>query len=212
MKNTILSAAAIVCAVICCLCAWRGMDEPASERAEQAPVICEIVFEEAQALPPIQARTEERPEEVVVQVPGVHDADTADIRHYTDDEAVMVAKVLHRECGSLPSATEQACVAWTICNRVDSDEFPGDTITDIVTARYQFAYDRNAPVTDELYALALDVLERWSAEKNGAEEVGRVIPNDYTYFTGDGTHNYFRNAYQYGYSVWDYSLPSPYES
>lgn len=135
-----------------------------------------------------------------------------EVMYYTEDEVIMVAKVLQRECGGLPSVTEQACVAWTICNRVDSDEFDGDTVTEIVTARYQFAYYYDTPVADELYDLALDVLSRWNAERNGEVSVGRVLPKDYTYFTGDGVHNYFRNAYKGNYSIWDYSLPSPYES
>lgn len=138
--------------------------------------------------------------------------DATEIMYYTEDEVVMVAKVLQRECGGLLSVTEQACVAWTICNRVDSDEFNGDTVAEIVTARYQFAYHYDTPVTDELYDLALDVLSRWNAERNGEVSVGRVLPKDYTYFTGDGVHNYFRNSYKGNYSIWDYSLPSPYES
>jgi hypothetical protein len=134
------------------------------------------------------------------------------VMHYTEDEVVMMAKLLQRECGGLPSVTEQACVAWTVCNRVDSDEFDGDTIAEIITARYQFAYYYSTPVIDELYELALDVLTRWNAERNGEVSVGRVLPKDYTYFVGDGVHNYFRNAYKGDYSIWDYSLPSPYES
>lgn len=139
-------------------------------------------------------------------------AEVEEVMYYTEGEVVMVAKVLKRECGGLPSVTEQACVAWAICNRVDSDEFDGDTISEIVTARHQFAYYSNTEVDDELYELALDVLSRWNAERNGEVSVGRVLPKDYTYFTGDGVHNYFRNAYKGNYSVWDYSLPSPYES
>lgn len=138
--------------------------------------------------------------------------DIAVIMHYTEDEVVMIAKLLHRECGGVSSVTEQACVAWTVCNRVDSDEFDGDTVTEIVTARCQFAYYYNTPVSDEFYELALDVLTRWNAERNGEESVGRVLPKEYTYFTGDGKHNYFRDTYKGNYSIWDYSLPSPYES
>ena len=139
-------------------------------------------------------------------------AEVEEAMYYTEDEVVMVAKVLKRECGGLPSITEQACVAWAICNRVDSDEFDGDTISEIVTARHQFAYYSNTKVDDEMYELALDVLSRWNAERNGEVSVGRVLPKDYTYFTGDGVHNYFRNAFKGNYSIWDYSLPSPYES
>lgn len=136
----------------------------------------------------------------------------AEIMYYTDEEVVMMAKLLYRECRGVPSDTEKACVAWTVCNRVDLDEFKGDTITEIITAPNQFAYSYDTPVTDELYELSLDVLTRWNAERNGEEYVGRVLPKDYTYYTGDGSHNYFRNNYDGEYDVWDYRLPSPYES
>lgn len=135
-----------------------------------------------------------------------------EVMYFTEDEVIIVAKLLMRECGGIPSDTEKACVVWVVCNRVDSSEFPGDTITEIVTAKNQFAYYYNTAVTDELYELALDVLTRWNAERNGEVSVGRVLPKDYTYFCGDGVHNYFRNAYKGNYSIWDYSLPSPYES
>ena len=134
------------------------------------------------------------------------------VMYFTEDDVIKMAKVLYRECRGIPSDTEKACVAWVACNRVDSDEFPGDTIEEILTARYQFAYYYDTPVTDELYELALDVLTRWNAERNGEQSVGRVLPADYTFFAGDGVHNYFRNAYKSGYSIWDYSLPSPYDS
>jgi len=86
------------------------------------------------------------------------------------------------------------------------------TVTEVMTAPNQFAYYYNTPVTDKLYWLAQDVLTRWNAERNGEVSVGRVLPKDYTHYTGDGVHNYFRNAYKGNYSIWNYSLPSPYES
>lgn len=131
---------------------------------------------------------------------------------YTEEEVVMMAKLLYQECRGVPSDTEKACVAWTVCNRVDSESFPGSTVEEVMTERNQFAYDCDAPVWDGLYDLAMDVLSRWSAERNGELAVGRVLPKDYTYYTGDGTHNYFRNGYKETYDIWDYSLPSPYES
>lgn len=39
----------------------------------------------------------------------------------------------------------------------------------------------------------------------------RGVPSDYLWFSGDGKHNYFRNAYKGG-ETWDWSLPSPYET
>ena len=46
---------------------------------------------------------------------------------------------------------------------------------------------------------------------NRQVEVGRVLPADYLWFSGDGKRNHFRNAYRGG-DRWDWSLPSPYES
>lgn len=134
-----------------------------------------------------------------------------DILYYTEDEVVMLAKVLYRECRGIKSDTEKACVAWTVCNRVGQMDSQ-NSIHEVIRYPGAFAYTEDTPVTDELYALALDVLGRWNAEKNGRIEVGRVLPVEYTYFSGDGKHNYFRNAYKGDYTIWDYSLPSPYES
>ncbi len=44
---------------------------------------------------------------------------------------------------------------------------------------------------DEL-ELVRDILGRWLKEKEGAENVGRVLPADYLYFTGNGSVNRFR--------------------
>ena len=132
------------------------------------------------------------------------------VKYYSDDDARMLAKVLYSECRGLPSVTEQACVAWVVLNRVDNE--PGVSIKTIITRPNQFAYYSSTPVDEDLLNLAHDVLARWNAEKNGATYVGRVLPTDYRYFSGDGKHNYFRNAFGGDYSVWDYSLPSPYES
>lgn len=132
--------------------------------------------------------------------------------YYTEEEVVMMAKLLFRECGGIPSDTEKACVAWTVCNRADKEEFAGDTIADVMTYPGAFAYIENTPVDEHLYWLASDVLSRWNSERNGEPSVGRVLPPDYTYFSGDGKHNYFRNAYSGDYDIWDYSLQSPYES
>lgn len=54
-----------------------------------------------------------------------------------------------------------------------------------------------------------DVLMRYDAERTGIESVGRVLPREYLYFSGDGTHNYFTVSYNDD-NVWDWSLYSPY--
>lgn len=126
---------------------------------------------------------------------------------YTEDDAVMIAKIIYAEAGGIPSDTEKACVAWVILNRVDAGY--GDTIAEVATAPYQFAYRTSTPVRDDLLSLSRDVLGRWDREKRGGNDVGRVLPADYLWFTGDGLHNNFRRSYSGG-RRWDYSLPSPY--
>lgn len=161
---------------------------------------------------PVETSSPTQPPESsdVAQTPEVVPIPTPYMQFYTEDEVVMVAKVLYDECRGIPSDTEKACVVWTICNRVDAGY--GETISQVVTAKGQFAYRRNAPVLDELYELAEDVLHRWNLERNGEIDVGRVLPHDYYWYSGDGKHNYFRNDYQGYAEYWDYSLYSPYEN
>ena len=112
------------------------------------------------------------------------------------------------------SATEQAAVVWCVLNRFDSgDPFYADCITlyDIVTQPCQFyGYDPGNPVDPDILALVEDVLARWMAEKECLGSVGRVLPREYLFFSGDGKHNYFRTEWDGG-QVWDWSLESPYE-
>lgn len=129
--------------------------------------------------------------------------------YFTENDVVMCAKVLYNECRGIPSKVEKACVVWTILNRVDNPSFP-NSIASVITQPYQFAYSAGTPVWQELYDLSYDVLTRWNLEKNGQSGVGRVLPNDYFWYNGDGRHNHFRNTYKITGYYWDYSLPSPY--
>lgn len=139
----------------------------------------------------------------------VHEPELEYITYFTEDDATDLAKVLLRECGGIPSKTEQACVAWCVLNRVD--EY-GSSIYDVLREPNQFAFNDTTEVRDDLYELAKDVLWRWNDEKNGVTDSGRVLPHEYIYFHGDGVHNYFRNAFSGDYDTWDYSLESPYEN
>jgi len=130
-------------------------------------------------------------------------------RTFTDDDAVIIAKIMYSECRGIPSDTEKACLAWVVLNRVSAGY--GETIAEVATAPAQFGYSAKAPVLDDLLELSYDVLTRWDREKNGETDVGRVLPIDYLWYSGDGVHNYFRNAYCEGVR-WSYSLISPYKS
>ena len=98
-----------------------------------------------------------------------------------------LANVMHSEAGGLDTR-EIAMVAWCVLNRVDDNQ---GTIHSICNSN-QFTRrgDRKT------YAwLAEDVLTRWYLERQGVREVGRVLPQGYFWFTGDGKHNYFRNTF-----------------
>lgn len=132
-------------------------------------------------------------------------------KRYTQSDAVMMARVMYLEARGIQSKTEIACIGWTILNRVDAKFKP--SIAAVITAPNQFAYASNAKTVSDheynLVDLATDVLTRWSREKSGQANVGRVLPLGYCWYSGNGSHNYFRNKYKGG-TRWGYSLPSPY--
>ena len=135
---------------------------------------------------------------------------SADRRSYTQEDAELIAQTLWGEARNCDS-THQAAVVWCILNRVDSPVFP-NTIREVVTQKYQFAgYHAENPVEPELLALAYDVLARWSIEPDCVGAVGRVLPEEYLYFGGNGEVNQFRTRYMGG-EVWDWSLQSPYHA
>lgn len=128
---------------------------------------------------------------------------------YSDEDAIILAKIMYSEARGIESDTELACLAWAVLNRVDAGY--GKTIAEVATAPGQFGYRASAQVWDRLLTLSYDVLDRWQREKNGETAVGRVLPTDYMWYYGDGMHNHFRNAYNGG-SSWNYALASPYSS
>lgn len=129
---------------------------------------------------------------------------------WTYEEVEMLAKTIWAEARGVPSTARQAAVAWCALNRLDVGTF-GDTLAEVLSKPYQFAYDPASPVTDEFLALADDVLHRWYLEQNGVEDVGRTLPEDYLFFEGDGLENHFRKEYEKTGDTWDWSLPDPYE-
>ncbi len=125
-----------------------------------------------------------------------------------DDELDMLAKLVYAEARGIRSKAEQAAVIWCVLNRVDAG-FSKGTISSVVRARSQFAYSSRKPVKKGLRNLARDVVIRWLLEKQGVEDVGRVLPKDYLFFAGRGGHNWFRKRYRSS-KYWDWSLPDPY--
>ena len=134
-------------------------------------------------------------------------------RLYTDEDAVALAKLTWGEARGIPdlkingrvisTRTQQAAVMWTVLNRFDAGH--EESILEVITAKGQFhGYSEEHPVEEELLELAYDVLDRWNAEKHG-ETVARELPSGYLWFHGDGTWNWFRDAYKNG-NKWDWSV------
>ena len=113
--------------------------------------------------------------------------------YFSEDDVVAMAKMLWGEARGCELDNQQKAV-WCVLNRVDDPRFP-DTIQGVLSQPSQFhGYSPDFPVWDELYAVALDVLTRWNAEKNGVT-VERELPPEYVFFTGDGIQNNFRAVY-----------------
>lgn len=132
------------------------------------------------------------------------------VKFYTEADVEMLARLIWVEARGVESQTEQAAVVWCVLNRLDNPDRLENSIAEVVCAPYQFDYRPWAPVTDEFKALAADVLERWQAEKEGAEDVGRVLPVEYQYFEGWGGRNWFGAKWK-SQEYWDWGLASPYE-
>ena len=129
--------------------------------------------------------------------------------NFTNEEIDHIAKTVWGEARGL-SKTHQAGVVWVILNRCDDGRFGKDVI-DVVTAPSQFAgYQSGNPVDPEIRDLVVDVLDRYSQEKAGIKNVGRVLPKEYLYFRGNGRVNLFSKKWNSN-NVWDWSLESPYE-
>lgn len=159
-------------------------------------------------LPPIPTPTPEpTPEPETIIIEPVVEEPSSDV--------IMIAKTIWGEARGVESITEQACIAWTILNRVDSDIFP-DTISEVVLAPHQFYYSNTFPTVDDfgrdLIALTEDVIARWEREKAGETDVGRVLPPEYFYYGALNKRNWFRTDYYDLSTKWYYEWDSPYES
>ena len=113
--------------------------------------------------------------------------------YFTEADVTALAQMLYGEARGCTVDNQMKCV-WCVLNRVDDARFP-NTIIGVVSQPSQFhGYSPNFPVWDELKEVALDVLTRWSLEKQGVI-VERELPNTYCWFTGFNGSNHFREEY-----------------
>ena len=82
---------------------------------------------------------------------------------WTDEEVIVLAKMLWGEARGVSSDAEKAACVWCALNRVDHGY--GDIITVVVTPKQFVGYNEENPVDDGLITLCIDVLTRWYAER-----------------------------------------------
>ena len=99
---------------------------------------------------------------------------------YTEKEIEMLAKTVYGEALVTNSQTEMSAVVWCILNRVDAEGYGcGHSIEYVITFPGQFSgYRSDNPVEPEIDALVRDVLNRWTCEKIGEDNIGRTLPKD----------------------------------
>lgn len=160
---------------------------------------------------PLTAERVDKPEAEAVTPPAPSPSPSPSPAPTPDEtEVEMLARMIWGEARGIASDMEKAACVWCVLNRVDNPDFP-DTVAAVLEQPYQFAgYSPDYPATEEHKAIAADVLTRWMEEQAGAADVGRVLPAEYLFFTGDGEHNFFRTEYRGG-VLWNWSLENPYE-
>lgn len=81
---------------------------------------------------------------------------------------------------------------WCACNRADAWEMTLDEVMHS-DAFHGLLTEREVPA--EWYDLARETLARWELEKMGYIDVGRTLPSEYLYFSGNGVVNVYRTEY-----------------
>lgn len=113
------------------------------------------------------------------------------------EDIELLARTVYGEARGL-CAEEQRLVVWTVFQRVDAGAY-GDTVAEVVTKPNQFAgYDPAHPVTDEIFALCAEELDKWERGEQPPTLEPYATGTPYYFFSGghfdkDGVaHNYFR--------------------
>lgn len=109
-----------------------------------------------------------------------------------DELAELAGRAIWGEAGGIQDEAQRAAVVWCACNRADAwDMEIGDVLN--VDAFHGLAIKGEVPA--EHVELARDVLARWTLEAEGWQDVGRVLPERFLYFEGDGRINHYSTEY-----------------
>jgi hypothetical protein len=221
-KNMVIAASLIAvatiaaCIILCSAAKYCSYEEVESMSAEEIVIVESIASATTPTPTPEPSPEPEHTPEVEPIIEETEIPDTISVTGEDRDKiATMLAQTIYGESRGIESATEQACIVWTVLNRVDDGRW-GNTIEKVLTKPHQFCYRSHFPIVDDngrdLKALAEDVIIRWEREHNGETDVGRVLAPEYLFYHGDGEHNWFRIKFRGSHGYWDYSLESPYEN
>lgn len=206
-QRFVIGVLSAVCLVLTLYTGVAARDLAAAEqRAARAEARAEALEEERRA----QAASEPMlsAEPMQIAIPAAEAAQEPETEQ-EEETIVLLAKMLWGEARGC-STTEQAACVWVALNRVSDPRWP-DTLREVLLQPEQFRGLReDNPATEELMALAEDVLSRRARELAGEAAVGRVIPEDYFFWAGDGKRNHFRREYE-SKERWGWSMESPYE-
>ena len=109
-----------------------------------------------------------------------------------DELAELAGRAIWGEAGGIQDEAQRAAVVWCACNRADAwDMELGEVLT--VDQFHGLAIRGEVPA--QHVELARDVLARWTLEAEGWQDVGRVMPNRFLYFEGDGRVNHFSTEF-----------------
>lgn len=109
-----------------------------------------------------------------------------------DELAELVGRAVWGEAGGIQDYAQRAAVVWCACNRADAWEME---ISDVLTVDQFHGLAIKGEVPVEHVELARDVLARWTLETEGWLDVGRVLPERFLFFEGNGTINLFSTEY-----------------
>ena len=130
----------------------------------------------------------------------------------TEDQAVVLARIINIYAHGVASQTAQAGVGWAVMNSVDASGKGAS----VCTVAGNFRYDYNGNITDDfgrsLLPLARDIIFRWKAGRAGIGSNGRVVPGGYCYVVSTGNNIAITTAPNGGGGIWNFSYRTPYGS
>lgn len=109
-----------------------------------------------------------------------------------DELAEWAGRAIWGEAGGIQDEAQRAAVVWCACNRADVWDMD---IGDVLTVDQFHGLAIRGEVPEQHVELARNVLARWTLEAEGWVDVGRVLPERFLFFEGNGHINLFSTQY-----------------